>query len=153
MTRLKPELWLNKSQQLCRTCSPKPTRLWPTAGLQRQLFTWKEKSSRHSAGLTIPPWMTAVWVSLACILPRLPRVCLSRTHFIFTPLLPWLNYRLQIIHILDIPLLSYSLVLAHLHLNLDNLRGFEQSWRVLVPQITTVASREKANEKYYRKRH
>lgn len=93
MTRLKPELWLNKLQQLCKTCSPKLTRLWPTAGLQRQLFTWKEKSSRHSAGLTIPPWMTVVWVSLACILSRLPHVCLSLTHFIFTPLLPWLNYR------------------------------------------------------------
>lgn len=68
MTLLRPELSLNRSQQLCRTCSPRLTKPWPTAGLQRQLFTWKERLSRPSAGLTILPWMTAVWVSLTPIL-------------------------------------------------------------------------------------
>lgn len=52
---LRPELWLNRLQQLCRTCNPRPTKLWQTAGLQRQLCTWKERLSRRNAGLTIPP--------------------------------------------------------------------------------------------------
>lgn len=67
MTLLKPELWLNRLQQLSRICSPRPTKLWPTAGLRRQLCTWKERLSRHSAGLTIPPSMTAVLVSRTLI--------------------------------------------------------------------------------------
>lgn len=90
-TLLRPELWLNKSQQLCRTCSPRPTKLWPTAGLQRQLCTWKERSSRRSAGLTIPQWMTVVLVSLASILPYF----LVSPHLSLTLLLllPWINCR------------------------------------------------------------
>lgn len=79
VTLLKPELWLNRSQQLCRTCSPRPAKLWPTAGLQRQLFTWKERLSKHSAGSTIPPWMTAVWVSPPTILPDFP-ISISPSH-------------------------------------------------------------------------
>lgn len=80
MTRLKPELWLSKSQRLCRTCSPKPTRPWPTAGPRRQLFIWKERSSRHSDGSTIPPWTTAAWVSLAFVLPQLPCASVFLAH-------------------------------------------------------------------------
>lgn len=79
MTLLRPEVWLNRSPQLCRTCSPRPTKLWLTAGLQRQLFTWKGRLSRRSAGLTIPPWMTAVWVSLAPIFSDFLD-CLSFAH-------------------------------------------------------------------------
>lgn len=81
MTLPRPELWLNRLQQLCRTCNPRPTKLWPTAGLQRQLFTWKGRLSRHSAGLTIPPWMTAVWVSLFPILPTSSSLYLSLALF------------------------------------------------------------------------
>lgn len=93
VTLLKPELWLNRSQQLCRTCSPRPTKPWPTAGLRRQLFIWRERLSRRSAGLTILLWMTAVLVSLAPFLTNFLASLFLLHPFTFLPLLLWLNCR------------------------------------------------------------
>lgn len=63
VTLPRPGLWPSRLPRPCRTCSPRPTKLWPTAGRPRQPCTWRAKLSRRSAGLTTPPWTTVAWVS------------------------------------------------------------------------------------------
>lgn len=60
--RLEP--WPNRWPRPCRTCRPKPTGLWPTADLLKQLYTLRARLSKHSGGLIIPQWMTVESVRL-----------------------------------------------------------------------------------------
>lgn len=62
VTLLRHGLWPSRLPRPCRTCSPRPTRPWPTAGRPRRPFTWRGKLSRRSAGLTTPQWTTVAWV-------------------------------------------------------------------------------------------
>lgn len=80
VTLLRPGLWPSRLPQPCRTCSLRPTKLWPTAGRPRQPCTWRGKLNRHSAGLTTPRWTTVAWVRS----PRLLSLCPTSIPPLFT---------------------------------------------------------------------